>query len=88
MVVIKGGGATYQVTSGKQVPWEEVPDGFKRALAEQEEIAACVSLRRQAEQCIQSRGFWDADCVERTESYHRCQSIELTSKLPPRRSDS
>jgi hypothetical protein len=85
MVVIKGGGATYQITSGKQVPWEEVPDHFKKLAAEQTEIEQCVGSRMKAQQCIEDHGFWAPNCVELTEAFHLCQANELRQKLPPRR---
>lgn len=85
MVVVKGGGVTYQISSGKIVPWEEVPEHFKNLVAEQKEIEPCVPLRTIAEQCIADHGFWHASCVEKTEAFHLCQSNTLKEQLPPRK---
>lgn len=78
MVVIKGGGQTYSVGNGRQMEWDEVPESFKKKVAEQKEIEKCVDMRAKAQQCISERGFWDADCVGLTEAFHLCQSNELT----------
>lgn len=85
MVVIKGGGTTYQITSGKQMPWEDVPDQFKKLVDEQKEIEKCSAMRATAQQCIESKGFWAQDCVQFTEQFHLCQANELRSQLPGRK---
>lgn len=85
MVTVKGGGQTYQISSGKQMPWEDVPEAFKRTLAEQEEIEKCVEMKAVAQKCIEDKGFWDPSCVELTEKFHLCQANELRAKLPQRR---
>ncbi|AAZ11161.1 hypothetical protein, conserved [Trypanosoma brucei brucei TREU927] len=82
MVVLKGGGTTYAVGNGRQMPWEEVPEGFKRRLAEQEEITPCVELRAIAQRCIEVEGFWAPNCVEATEQFHSCQAQHLAGCLP------
>mmetsp|Transcript_70563 Transcript_70563/g.82213 ORF Transcript_70563/g.82213 Transcript_70563/m.82213 type:complete len:90 (+) Transcript_70563:147-416(+) len=85
MVVIKGGGTTYQISSGKQMPWEDVPEQFKRLVSEQKEIESCVSMRALAQKCIEDKGFWEPQCVEMTEKFHLCQANELRAQLPPRK---
>lgn len=88
MVTIKGGGTTYQVGSGKQMEWEDVPATFKRLVSEQREIEPCSAMRAAAQQCIEDRGFWAPQCVELTEAFHLCQSNELRGQLPKRRETS
>ena len=78
MVVIQGGGQTYAVGMGRQMEWEDVPESFKKKCDEQKEIEKCVDMRAKAQQCISDKGFWDPDCVKLTESFHLCQSNELT----------
>ncbi|KAG5487659.1 hypothetical protein LSCM4_08104 [Leishmania orientalis] len=78
MVVIKGGGQTYAVGNGRQMEWEEVPESFKKKMAEQKEIEKCIDLRAETQRCISDHGFWAADCVNLTEAFHLCQSHELT----------
>ena len=34
MVVVKGGGTTYQIGSGKELAWENVPSWFKESVEE------------------------------------------------------
>ncbi|CAG9568279.1 conserved hypothetical protein [Leishmania major strain Friedlin] len=78
MVVIKGGGQTYAVGNGRQMEWDEVPESFKKNLAEQKEMEKCMDLRAKAQRCISDQGFWAPDCVHLTEAFHLCQSHELT----------
>jgi len=85
MVVLKGGGSTYQITSGKTMPWEDVPDGFKKALDQQQEIKKCVDMRERAQRCIEENGFFDATCVQLTDAFHLCQANELRAQLPIRK---
>nr|CCC90324.1 conserved hypothetical protein [Trypanosoma congolense IL3000] len=84
MVVLKGGGTTYAVGNGRQMAWGDVPGDFKQRLAEQEEIAPCVEMRKVAQCCIESQGFWAPDCVAATERFHDCQSRYLATRLPGR----
>lgn len=85
MVTIKGGGTTYQIGSGKEMPWEDVPQSFKKTLSEQHEIEECVDMKQIAQKCISDHGFWDKRCVELTEKFHLCQGNALRSQLPQRR---
>ncbi|TPP51806.1 hypothetical protein CGC20_24135 [Leishmania donovani] len=78
MVVIKGGGQTYAVGNGRQMEWDEVPESFKKKVAEQKEMEKCMDLRAKAQRCISDQGFWAPDCVHLTEAFHLCQSHELT----------
>ena len=79
MVVVKGGGSTYQMTSGKIVAWDDVPDSFKQLMSEQKEIEQCTDQRKQVQQCIEDKGFWP--CAELTEAFHLCQGNALRSEL-------
>ncbi|KAH8616976.1 hypothetical protein ERJ75_000422100 [Trypanosoma vivax] len=88
MVVLKGGGSTYNVGNGRQMPWEEVPSTFKEGLKQQREVAECVNLRAEAQACIEELGFWAPDCVKATELFHMCQSVQLTSALPQKKAES
>ncbi|KEG05362.1 transporter [Trypanosoma grayi] len=81
MVVVKGGGQPYTIGNGRQVSWEEVPEKFKEKLREQTEIEKCVGMRAEAQACIEDRGFWDPKCVELTERFHMCQSVELSHDI-------
>lgn len=85
MVVVKGGGSTYQIGSGKEMAWDDVPQSFKKILDEQKEIDECVEMKMIAQKCINDKGFWDKKCVELTEAFHLCQGNALRSQLPPRR---
>ncbi|EAN87048.1 hypothetical protein, conserved [Trypanosoma cruzi] len=78
MVVVKGGGTPYTIGNGRQMPWEEVPEKFKEKLREQTEVEKCVGMRAEAQACIEERGFWDPACVDLTERFHLCQSMELS----------
>ncbi|KAH9588750.1 hypothetical protein LSM04_004342 [Trypanosoma melophagium] len=77
MVVVKGGGTPYSIGNGRQMPWEAVPEKFKEKLREQTEIEKCVTMRAEAQKCIEENGFWAPACVELTERFHMCQSLEL-----------
>lgn len=85
MVVVKGGGNTYSIGNGRQLDWEDVPEGFKQKLREQKEIEKCVEMRATAQGCIEEKGFWAADCVRLTEAFHLCQSNELARTQLPKR---
>lgn len=85
MVVIKGGGTTYSISNGRQVEWDDVPESFKKKMAEQSEIEKCVDMRARAQECIEDKGFWAPGCIGLTESFHLCQANELTrTQLPTR----
>ncbi|ESL09184.1 hypothetical protein TRSC58_03099 [Trypanosoma rangeli SC58] len=84
MVVVKGGGTPYSIGNGRQMPWEEVPEKFKQLLREQTEVEKCVEMRAEAQACIEERGFWDPHCVELTERFHLCQSVELARGINKR----
>jgi hypothetical protein len=82
MVTVRGGGETYQISSGKQMPWEDVPGWFKESLDMQREEPACVAIKTQAQRCMNERSFWDAECTTLTEQYHLCAANELRRELP------
>lgn len=85
MVVVKGGGNTYSIGNGRQMEWEDVPESFKKKLDEQREIEKCVDMRAKAQKCIEEKGFWAEECVRLTETFHACQSAELTRTQLPKR---
>jgi hypothetical protein len=82
MVTVRGGGETYQIASGKQMEWGEVPPWFKEAMTMQQEEPKCVEIKRRAQQCMNERGFWDEDCTKLTEEFHLCAANELRRQLP------
>ena len=82
MVTVRGGGETYQISSGKQMPWSDVPEWFKDAMDMQQEEPACVSSKLAAQTCMEGRGFWHEECVALTEAYHLCSANELRRQLP------
>ncbi|EPY32254.1 hypothetical protein STCU_02903 [Strigomonas culicis] len=88
MVKVKGGGQTYSIGNGQILDWEDVPESFKKKIKEQKEIVKCVDMRAKAQQCIEDKGFWAAECVTLTEAFHLCQSNELTrTELHPRKDE-
>jgi hypothetical protein len=82
MVVVKGGGETYQIGSGKVMDWEEVPAWFKDQLDMQKEEPQCSAQKHAAQQCIDAKGFWAPACEDLTELYHVCQGNALRRMLP------
>ena len=87
MVTVKGGGETYQIASGKQMPWEEVPEWFKDAMTMQQEEPKCSDIKRRAQQCMNEKGFWDEACATLTEEFHLCAANELRRQLPATAAD-
>jgi hypothetical protein len=86
MTVVRGGGTTYQIGSGKEMEWEQVPQWFKAAAKEQEERPPhCDEARVRAQKCIEGKGFWAEECVQLTDQFHQCSSISLRTELrgPP-----
>ena len=86
MVVVKGGGETYQIGNGKYVASEqELPQWFKDNMDMQETNcngeAKCVELRDKAQQCMQEKGNYDA-CAALAEAYHVCYAQSLQNRLP------
>lgn len=91
MVAVKGGGVTYQIASGKQMPWEEVPSWFKERVQEQDSATetntvstSCDAMKVVAQKCIEEKGFWDKECTELTDKFHLCQSNTFRQFLPPK----
>lgn len=84
MVVVKGGGTVYEISSGKVIPsWDDVPGWFKQAASDsQREIPSCSSIKEEAQQCMQAKGFWDPECVKLTDAFHLCSSKVLRTELP------
>jgi hypothetical protein len=82
MVNVRGGGETYQIASGKQVPWEQVPEWFKEALDMQREEPACLAAKVAAQKCMNDKSFWDDECTALTETFHRCTANALRRDLP------
>jgi hypothetical protein len=86
MVVVKGGGETYQIGNGKYVASEEqLPQWFKDNADMLETDgggdARCVEMRNVAQQCMQERGAYDA-CAALVEAYHLCHANALHARLP------
>ncbi len=79
MVLVRGGGTTYQTTSGKIVPWDELPDSYKQLIDEQREIEQCIEQRAATQKCIEEKGFWP--CAEMAEAFHLCQGNALRGEL-------
>ncbi len=91
MVVVKGGGETYQIGNGKYVPTEnDLPQWFKDNMDMQETNcngdARCVELKDKAQQCMQERGSYDI-CAALVEAYHLCHAQALQSRLPQKEQD-
>ena len=82
MVAVKGGGQTYQIGSGKAMPWEDVPAFFKEAIHEQIETPQCAEMGATTQQCIEDKGFWFKECVELMDRYHLCRANALRKELP------
>ena len=80
MVVVKGGGTTYEITSGKVMPWTEVPQWFKDQAESQVEAPQCAAVKLDAQRCMEVRGFWDAACVALTDAFHKCSSDVLVAQ--------
>ncbi len=85
MVTVRGGGETYQISSGKVMTWEEVPDWFKEAQSLQQEEPACMASKAVAQKCIADNGFWHSTCTALTDAFHLCQANELRKQLPPQK---
>ena len=86
MVVVKGGGQTYQIGNGKYVPSEEeLPQWFKDNLDMQQTNCngsqKCVEMKDIAQKCMQEKGSY-VDCAPLVDAYHLCYANMLQSKLP------
>ena len=88
---VKGGGVTYQIASGKQMPWEDVPEWFKDRVNEQDvaeetsaSVTSCDAMKLAAQKCIEQHGFWHEECSKLTDAFHLCQGNALRQFLPPK----
>lgn len=82
MVTVRGGGETYTIASGQQMPWESVPDWFKSAMVMQREEPECVGIKDQAQKCINDKSFWHDECTKLSDAYHLCAANALRRELP------
>ena len=87
MVVLRGGGETYNLSSGRTVAPEDLPEWFKEAEQAQADepkpaFTYCQDEKLAAQKCIESLGMWHADCVDLTERFHVCQGKALSNVRP------
>eukprot|EP00758_Cryptobia_borreli_P009196 Tbor_TRINITY_DN5457_c1_g3::TRINITY_DN5457_c1_g3_i1::g.24085::m.24085 len=89
MVVVKGGGITYEIGSGKKMTWEEVPATFKKELEIQIQLQPeqCKAIRAETQQCIEEKGFWNEKCCELREAFDLCIGNSFRGSLAGTRPD-
>ena len=88
MVIVRGGGDTYSLGSGRTVAPDELPQWFLDAEAAQRDEprpadSYCQAEKAAAQKCIERLGMWHADCVDLTEKFHQCQGRALSAVRPP-----